>query len=138
MGQFQFTAPIFGAVWHSALGLLLRVSLCAAQPLQQPKLIQDPSAELPAPAEAAQDVLDTDLEQHSRADLAVPAMDTVVSSVSRQGITAARCAADVSLITLEMIRWIVHGVDDAQIDVNKWAIMVKLSELRSSRKFTTR
>ena len=138
MGQFQFTAPIFGAVWHSALGLLLRVSLCAAQPLQQPKLIQDPSAELPAPAEAAQDVLDTDLEQHSRADLAVPAMDTVVSSVSRQESTAGRSPAAVFLNTPEMIGGIVHNVDVAQIDVNKWAITVKQSELRSSRKFTTR
>ena len=135
MGQFQFSAPILGAVWSSALAILLAASICAAQdPIQG-----SAQAELPVPIgldPAEQDVLGMDLEQLSRADVLVPAMDTVVSSVSRQESTVGRSPAAVFVITPEMIRRsgarnipdllrMAPGVQVARIDANKWAISIR-------------
>jgi iron complex outermembrane recepter protein len=82
------------------------------------------------------DVLDMDLEQLSRADVVVPALDTVVSTVSRQESTVGRSPAAVYVITPEMIRRsgaltipdllrMVPGVQVAQIDANRWAISIR-------------
>lgn len=81
-------------------------------------------------------LLNMDLDQLSRADVVVPAMDTVVSTVSRQESTVGRSPAAVFVITAEMIKRsgaltipdllrMVPGVQVAQIDANKWAITAR-------------
>lgn len=132
MGQPSIAAPLRGVVWKSALALLLGVSYCAAQ--DDPP---DPSAAAgtsqPSPAGEANDVLDMDLDQLSQADVLVPTMDTVVSTVSRQESTVGRSPAAVFVITPDMIKRsgannipdllrMVPGMEVAQIDANQWAI----------------
>jgi iron complex outermembrane receptor protein len=123
-------------VWCGVLTSLLCTSLCWAQ--QSPALFSesDPptgSSELD-PVE--QDVLDMDLDQLSRADVVVTAMDTLVSTVSRQDSTVGKSPAAVFVITPEMIRRsgaltipdllrMVPGVDVAQIDANRWAVSIR-------------
>ena len=87
-------------------------------------------------ADPLQDVLDLDLEQLSQAEVVVPAMQTVVSSVSRQESTVGRSPAAVFVITPEMIRRsgatnvpellrMVPGVEVAHINSHGWAITAR-------------
>ena len=144
MGQVRLRAPRLGTVWASALAVLVGVSLCAAQALEQPESVL-PADELPPPGESVDELLDMDLDQLSRADVVVPAMDTVVSSVSRQESTVGRSPAAVFVITPEMIRRsgannipdvlrMVPGVEVARIDANKWAISIRGFNSRFSGK----
>ena len=126
--------------WTRAVGCgVLIVFACANVGLSQAEQQLDrsiPFNERPIDDEAGQDVLDMDLEQLSRADVLVPAMDTVVSSVSRQESTVGRSPAAVFVITPEMIRRsgainipdllrMVPGVEVARIDANKWAVTAR-------------
>jgi iron complex outermembrane receptor protein len=124
---------MLGALWECALIALVGASTCAAQEgLRNPA---DPSLsdDLPSAASETDDVLDMDLDQLSQADVVVPAMDTLVSSVTRKESTVGRSPAAVFVITPEMIQRsgannvpdllrMVPGLDVAQIDANKWAI----------------
>jgi iron complex outermembrane recepter protein len=124
------TPPVAASVFAS----LCFVSFCMAQPSSDSQT--DTPGELPAPVDGAKEVLDMDLDQLSQAEVLVPSMDTVVSSVSRQESTVGRSPAAVYVITPEMIRRsgatnipdllrMVPGVEVAQIDVNKWAITIR-------------
>jgi iron complex outermembrane receptor protein len=113
------------------LALFVCVSLAAAQTTAEDPLDNGPILD---PAE--QDVLNMDLEQLSRADVVLPAMDMVVTSVSRQESTVGQSPTAIYVITPEMIRRsgannipdllrMVPGVQVAQIDANKWAISIR-------------
>lgn len=122
--------------WSGALASLFYASLCWGQnsvPLFQDSKPPTSSANLD-PVE--QDVLDMDLDQLSRADVVVPAMDTLVSTVTRQESTVGRSPAAIYVITQEMIQRsgaltipdvlrMVPGVEVAQIDANKWAVSIR-------------
>jgi iron complex outermembrane receptor protein len=136
MGQDQFAARILRAACGGALAVFVSVAVCAAQAQLENSAEAERPAELPGLDSAEQDVLDMDLEQLSRADVVVPAMDTVVSTVSRQESTIGRSPAAVFVITPEMIRRsgatnipdllrMVPGVEVARIDANKWAITIR-------------
>jgi iron complex outermembrane receptor protein len=96
------------------------------------------SAELVNPADPVQDVLGMDLDQLTRADVNVvaPAMEEVVSTVSRQESTVGKSPAAVFVITQEMIRRsgatsipevlrMAPGVEVAHINANTWAISIR-------------
>lgn len=132
------------ALLLAALGRVLCATLCQAQELAEP-----PSPHpRPAPASEAgpeDDVLNMDLEQLTRADVVVPAMDTVVTTVSRQESTVGRSPTAVFVITSEMIRRsaartipdvlrMAPGVQVARIDANKWAISIRGFNRRLSNK----
>ena len=118
-----------------ALGGCRRVTCAAQDGLQNPA---DPSRSdaLPSPDASVDDLIDMDLDQLSQVDVVVPAMDTVVTSVSRQESTVGRSPAAVFVITQEMIRRsaannipdllrMVPGVDVAQINADTWAITIR-------------
>jgi iron complex outermembrane recepter protein len=76
---------------------------------------------------------DLDIEQLAKTPVVVPAMDTPVTSVSKQESTVGHSAAAIFVITPEMIRRsgatcipetlrMVPGMEVARIDSNKWAI----------------
>ncbi|HRX79129.1 MAG TPA: TonB-dependent receptor plug domain-containing protein, partial [Pirellulaceae bacterium] len=82
------------------------------------------------------ELLDLSLEELSRTRVVAPALQQVVTTVSRQESTVARTAAAVFVITPEMIRRsgarnvpellrLVPGLQVAQIDSNKWAISIR-------------
>ncbi|MGA2034494.1 MAG: TonB-dependent receptor [Thermoguttaceae bacterium] len=82
---------------------------------------------------SAKDILDLDIDQLSKVDVKVPAMDVPITSVTREPSTIGHSAAAVFVITPEMIRRsgatnvpeclrMVPGLDVAHIDGNKWAI----------------
>ncbi len=86
--------------------------------------------------EPAQDILDMDIDQLAAADVVVPSLDAVVSTVARQESTVGRSAAAVFVITQDMIRRsgannipdvlrMAPGVEVARIDANKWAISIR-------------
>lgn len=123
------------------LGLVITLIFCArmrilvAQDLSSSEAIPAPLEESEAAlsSDDDQDILSMDLEQLAQADVVVPAMDTVVSSVARQESTVGRSAAAVFVITPEMIDRsaarnvpdllrMVPGIEVARIDSNKWAI----------------
>jgi len=130
---------MLGAACYSVFALVVCAPLCLAQSQEQVPANADAEAqseELPELGQDEDDVLNMDLDQLSRADVVVPAMDTVVSSVSRQESTVGRSPAAVFVITPEMIRRsgannipdllrMVPGVEVAQIDANKWAISIR-------------
>lgn len=79
---------------------------------------------------------ETDVSQLTRVKVAAPALQEVVSTVSRQASTVGRSPAAVFVITEEMIRRstatsipellrMVPGVQVARIDANKWAISIR-------------
>ncbi|MFT5525808.1 MAG: iron complex outermembrane receptor protein, partial [Pirellulaceae bacterium] len=89
-------------------------------------------------------LLNLDIDQLSRQSLA-PALQQIVSSVSRQESTVARSPAAVFVITQEMIRRsgyrsvpellrMAPGVQVAHIDANKWAISIRGFNNRFSNK----
>lgn len=132
MGLVRSFATKLGAPWHAALCVLIGISVCAAQSLEQPDSVSSADA-IQSPATSVDDLIDMDLDQLSQVDVLVPAMDTVVSTVSRQESTVGRSPAAVFVITQEMIHRsgannipdvlrMVPGVEVAQIDSNKWAI----------------
>jgi iron complex outermembrane receptor protein len=136
MGQNPFLAPIVGAIWGSALAVIVGVSSCAAQSGLQYPADTSASDEMPSPAASVDDLIDMDLDQLSNVDVVVPAMDTVVTSVSRQESTVGRSPAAIFVITPEMIRRsaannipdllrMVPGVDVAQINADTWAISIR-------------
>jgi iron complex outermembrane receptor protein len=116
---------------------LASARLCVAQTAPSealPKQTPDSQAAAPAPP-PEQDVLDMDLEQLAAADVKVtaPALEEVVSSVSRQESTVGKSPAAVYVITQEMIRHsgatnipdvlrMVPGIEVARINANSWAI----------------
>ena len=74
-----------------------------------------------------------DLDQLSRTDVKVPAMDVAVTSVTRKVSTIGHSAAAIFVITPEMIRRsgarnipealrLAPGLDVAQINGSEWAI----------------
>ena len=86
-------------------------------------------------------LLNMDLDQLSRTDVKVPAMDVAVTSVTREVSTIGHSAAAIFVITPEMIRRsgarnipealrLAPGLDVAQINGSEWAI--------SSRGFNSR
>ena len=81
-------------------------------------------------------LLELSLEELSQTRVMAPALQQVVTTVSRQESTVARSAAAVFVITPEMIRRsgartvpdllrMVPGVQVARIDANKWAISIR-------------
>jgi iron complex outermembrane receptor protein len=121
---------------HSVLGTLTSLSFCTGQSLVSPPRSAAATADAPAVEQAAQDILDMDIEQLAQAEVVVPALDEAVSTVSRQESTVGRSAAAVFVITPEMIRRsgannvpdvlrMVPGVEVARIDANKWAISIR-------------
>ena len=124
------------AAWSGVLASLLSASPCWAQdsvPLF-PDSGQPAAGSTLDPAE--QDVLNMDLDQLSRADVVVPAMDTLVSTVTRQESTVGRSPAAIYVITQEMIQRsgaltipdvlrMVPGVEVAQISAGQWAITIR-------------
>ncbi|HEX6960861.1 MAG TPA: TonB-dependent receptor [Lacipirellula sp.] len=129
---FQFRAIACGV-----LGVLAGASLSLAEPAPVWAAPEQPAeaSAAPAPQPAGQDVLNMDLEQLTQADVkvAAPALEEVVSSVSRQESTVGKSPAAVFVITPEMIRHsgannipdllrMVPGIEVARIDANKWAI----------------
>jgi len=127
---------MLGAIWGSALAVLIGVSPCVAQGGLQNPADASPSDEMPSPDASVDDLIDMDLDQLSQVDVLVPAMDTVVTSVSRQESTVGRSPTAVFVITQEMIRRsaannipdllrMVPGVDVAQISADTWAISIR-------------
>ncbi|MBI3468653.1 MAG: TonB-dependent receptor [Planctomycetes bacterium] len=120
--------------------LLLAARLATAQPTDaeraaQPNAAEGSNAGGPANTEM-RDILDLNLEQLSRTDVVVPALDTVVTTVARQESTVGRTPAAVFVITQDMIRRsgatnipdalrMAPGVEVARIDANKWAISIR-------------
>jgi iron complex outermembrane receptor protein len=136
MGQNQLLAPMLGALWSGALAVSIGVSPCAAQNVVQAPSNSDVSDEMPSPSASVDDLIDMDLDQLSKVDVLVPAMDTVVTSVSRQEGTVGRSPTAIFVITPEMIRRsaannipdllrMVPGVDVAQINADTWAISIR-------------
>jgi iron complex outermembrane receptor protein len=132
MRRDQFRAPMLGAVLRAVLTFLIGVSACAAQSLDQPESVSS-ADDMPSPGGSVDDLIDMDLDQLSNVDVLVPAMDTVVSTVSRQESTVGRSPAAVFVITPEMIRRsaannipdllrMVPGLEVAQIDASQWAV----------------
>jgi len=81
-------------------------------------------------------LLNMDLDQLSKTDVKVPAMDVEVTSVTKQESTVGRSPAAVFVITPEMIRRsgalnvpealrMAPGVDVARITTNTWAISIR-------------
>ena len=81
-------------------------------------------------------LLNMDLDQLSRTDVKVPAMDLEVTSVTKQESTVGRSPAAVFVITPEMIRRsgamnvpealrMAPGVDVARVSTNTWAISIR-------------
>jgi iron complex outermembrane receptor protein len=82
------------------------------------------------------DLLDLSLEELSQTRVLAPALEQVVSTVSRQESTVGRSAAAVFVVTQDMIRRsgartlpevlrVVPGVQVARIDANKWAVTIR-------------
>ena len=82
------------------------------------------------------DLVDEPLENLTRQNVVVPALDVQVSTVSRTESTVGRSAAAVFVVTNEMIRRsgartipdalrLVPGVQVARIDANKWAVTIR-------------
>ena len=91
------------------------------------------------------ELLDLSLEELSQTRVVAPALQQVVTTVSRQKSTVARTAAAVFVITPEMIRRsgarnvpellrLVPGLQVAQIDSNKWAISIRSLNQRFANK----
>lgn len=98
----------------------------------------------PSPDDDLDEFLNLDIEQLRRTSVA-PALETVVTTVSRQESTVGRSPAAVYVITSEMIRRsgatsipevlrMAPGVEVARIDSNKWAITVRGFNNRFSNK----
>ena len=92
--------------------------------------------QLPSPSASVDELIDMDLDQLSKVDVVVPAMETVVTSVSRQESTVGRSPTAIFVITQEMIHRsaannipdllrMVPGVDVAQINADTWAISIR-------------
>ncbi len=113
--------------------------LVAAQPTAP---LQDEPLPFPETDDASvdtsdiDDLLDLDVEQLGRVDVAPPSLSEEVSTVSRQSSTVGKSPAAVFVITPEMIRRsgvnnipdalrMVPGVEVARIDANKWAISIR-------------
>ncbi len=118
------------------LGVLSGLFLFAGQALPLPRAFGADAPNPPAMDQPAQDILDMDVDQLAQADVLVPALDAVVSTVSRQESTVGRSAAAVFVITQDMIRRsgannipdvlrMAPGVEVARIDANKWAISIR-------------
>ena len=90
-------------------------------------------------------LLDMDVSQLSKVSVVAPALQTEVTTVSRQESTIGRSPAAVFVITNEMIRRsgaktipdllrMVPGVNVARIDANKWAVSIRGSNGRFANK----
>ncbi|MBI3467527.1 MAG: hypothetical protein HY000_31340, partial [Planctomycetes bacterium] len=96
------------AVWLVLLGVLLSVSAAVAEQAEAES--GEPSSAGPSTegsdsvTTGSRDLLDLDIEQLSRTDVVVPALDTVVTTVARQESTVGRTPAAVFVITQDMIR----------------------------------
>lgn len=124
---------------------LSTVAVTHAQTVTQPA---DPAPSAPSPPDTAAkadnldkllDIADKDVSQLSQVKVAgtgSPALDTPVSTVSRQESTVGHSPAAVFVITNEMIRRsgakevpellrMVPGLEVAKIDSNKWAISAR-------------
>jgi iron complex outermembrane receptor protein len=91
------------------------------------------------------DMADQDMSELTRVQVAAPALDMEVTSVSRQVSTVGRSPAAVFVITNEMIRRsgarsipeilrMAPGVQVARIDASKWAISIRGFSGRFSNK----
>lgn len=122
-----------GGADRSRLGAWIVVAalcLCTAS-------IDDADAQDSEPVAASEEKFeDLDLEQLSKVDVVVPALDVVVSTVSRQESTVGKSPAAVFVITGDMIRRsgarsipealrMAPGVQVARIDASKWAISIR-------------
>jgi len=87
-------------------------------------------------ASDSDDILEMDIEQLSRLDVVVPAMDVEVTSVTRTESTVGRSAAAVFVIDQEMIRrsgarcipealQMAPGLEVARIDSSRWAVSAR-------------
>ena len=125
--------------------LLLRSVLIVVGAYSAPADLRAQSLESPASESATpsatsanenRDLLDLNLEQLSRQDVVAPALDVMVTSVSRQESTVGRSPAAVFVITPEMIRRsgatcipevlrMAPGLDVARISSDRWAISAR-------------
>ena len=122
------------ATARSRMAASVLAVLCATHvSYAQPPDMESSSDPFVAEEAEGQEILDMDIEQLSRVDVVVPALDVEVTTVARQESTVGRSPAAVFVITPEMIRRsgatsipellrMVPGLDVARIDANKWAI----------------
>jgi iron complex outermembrane recepter protein len=126
--------------WSCLVALLLAIGIAYAQPselsAQETSLATaDDPPPVPPSGEPA-GLLDLNLDQLSKQDVVVPALDTVVNSVTREVSTVGKSAAAVFVITPEMIRRsgatsipellrMAPGIEVAKIDANTWAISAR-------------
>ncbi|MEX0643087.1 MAG: TonB-dependent receptor [Pirellulales bacterium] len=107
------------------------VPCCTAQP--SPGIQSDTLTEPPVLDDAANDVLDMELEQLAQADVVIPSFQQEVVSVTGSESSIGRSPAAVFVITEEMIRRsgvtsipealrMAPGLDVARINANRWAI----------------
>ncbi len=82
------------------------------------------------------DLLELSLEELTQTRVMAPALQQVVTTVSRQESTVARSAAAVSVVTQDMIKRsgarnvpdllrLVPGIQVTRVDANKWAISIR-------------
>jgi iron complex outermembrane recepter protein len=125
--------------------LVAMTLLCVSSPSHAAQAAEVDSADSLDPAITAEptddtddldELLDLDVDQLSRVDVAPASLGEEVSTVSRQASTVGKSPAAVFVITNEMIRRsgarnipdvlrMAPGVEVARIDANKWAITIR-------------
>jgi iron complex outermembrane receptor protein len=129
-----------------AVAIFLAATARALSAQEQARSGSVPAATEPlSPDAGAKGLLDLNLDQLSKQSVLVPALDTQVTSVSRQESTVGRSPAAVFVITQEMIRRsgatsvpealrMAPGIEVAKVDSNVWAISARGFNGRFSNK----
>jgi iron complex outermembrane receptor protein len=120
-----------------SIAILLLVMARTLLAQEADKLGTAPAATEPASPDAGtKGLLDLNLDQLSKQSVLVPALDTQVTSVSRQESTVGRSPAAVFVITQDMIRRsgatsipealrMAPGIEVAKVDSNVWAVSAR-------------
>ena len=122
------------AFWASTFILAAATRAADRPPLRLPTRQRQPRPTGVATSTNA--LLNMDMDQLSRTDVKVPAMDVAVTSVTREVSTIGHSAAAIFVITPEMIRRsgamnipealrLAPGLDVAQINGNQWAVSAR-------------
>lgn len=136
--------------WLIALLVVAWQSSAVAQENAPPAFSSDGAADIDGSLELEgtdelDSLLDLSLEELSETRVFAPALQQVVTTVSRQESTIGKTPAAVFVITQEMIRRsgartlpevlrIVPGLQVARIDANKWAITIRGANSRYANK----